>query len=191
VWAAWQLDLPRYMSIARMRALVGAYAPYGPLVFMAVVVAGLFSRVPMMGTVLIAVGAVLFGKLPAFAYGWLAGLVGTTAIFLLVRSAARDYVQRALGARSEWLRALDERVARNGFGTVLALRLVFGLAPMLNWGLGLTGVRPPHYLVATALGIVPHLAIAVSFADAIVGHLPDGGAPSPGLWPVGWSSWQS
>jgi hypothetical protein len=73
---------------------------------------------------LIAVGAVLFGKLPAFAYGWLAGLVGTTAMFLLVRSVARDYMQRTLGARSERLRPLNERVTRNGFGTVFVLRLV-------------------------------------------------------------------
>jgi uncharacterized membrane protein YdjX (TVP38/TMEM64 family) len=181
VWAAWQFDRPRYMSIAGMRAFVDAHAPYGPLVFMAIVVAGLFTRVPMMGTVLIAVGAVLFGRLPAFAYGWLAGLVGTTAIFLLVRSVARDYVQRMLGARSERLRALDERVTRNGFGTVLVLRLVFGLAPMLNWGLGLTGVRLPHYLLATALGIVPNLAVAVFFADAIVSSLPGGGTPSQGV----------
>ena len=92
---------------------------------------------------------------------------------------ARDYVQRTLGARSERLRALDERVTRNGFGTVLVLRLVFGLAPMLNWGLGLTGVRLSHYLAATALGIVPHLAVAVFFGDAIVSHLPGRGTPSP------------
>jgi len=176
VWAAWQFDLPRYMSVAGMRALVDAQAPYGPLVFMAIVVAGLFTRVPMMGTVLVAVGAVLFGRLPALAYGWFAALVGTTAIFLLVRSVARDYVQRTLDARSERLRALDERITRNGFGTVLVLRLVLGLAPMLNWGLGLTGVRPEHYFAATALGIVPNLAIAVFFADAIVSRLP--GIPS-------------
>jgi uncharacterized membrane protein YdjX (TVP38/TMEM64 family) len=179
VWAAWQFDPPRYMSIARMRTLVDAHAPYGALVFMAIVVAGLFTRVPMMGTVLVAVGAVLFGRLPAFAYGWLAGLVGTTAIFLLVRSVARDYVQRTLSARSERLRALDERVTRNGFGTALVLRLIFGLAPMLNWGLGLTGVRFPHCLAATALGIVPNLAVAVLFADVVVNRLPDPGTQSP------------
>jgi protein-S-isoprenylcysteine O-methyltransferase Ste14 len=168
VWSAWQFDLPRYMSVGGMRALVEAHARYGALVFMAVVVAGLFTRVPMMGTVLVAVGALLFGRLAAFAYGWLAALVGTTAIFLLVRSVARDYVRRALDASSDRLRALDERVSRNGFGTVLVLRLVFGLAPFLNWGLGLTGVRLPQYCAATALGLVPNLAVTVLFADNIV-----------------------
>jgi uncharacterized membrane protein YdjX (TVP38/TMEM64 family) len=91
---------------------------------------------------------------------------------------ARDYVQRTLDARSGRLRALDERITRHGFGTVLVLRLVFGLAPMLNWGLGLTGVRLPPYFAATALGIVPNLALAVFLADAIVGRLPGSGTPS-------------
>ena len=59
------------------------------------------------------------------------------------------------------------------------LRLVLGLAPMLNWGLGLTGVRLPLYFAATALGIVPNLALAVFFADAIVSRLPGGGTPWP------------
>jgi protein-S-isoprenylcysteine O-methyltransferase Ste14/uncharacterized membrane protein YdjX (TVP38/TMEM64 family) len=178
-WAAWRFDVVRYMSVAGMRELVDAQAPYGPLLFMAIVVAGLFTRVPMMGTMLVAVGAVLFGGLAAFAYGWLATLVGTTTIFVLVRSVARDYAKRTLDARSGRLRALDERITRNGFGTVLVLRLVFGMAPMLNWGLGLTGVRLLHCFAATALGIVPNLAVAVFFADTIANRLPGSGTLLP------------
>src|SRR5262245_1826871 len=99
IWATWRFDLVRYMSVAEMRELVDAHARYGSLLFMMIVVAGLFTRVPMMGTVLVAVGAVLFGGLAAFAYGWLAALVGTTAIFVLVRSVARAYAKRMLDAR--------------------------------------------------------------------------------------------
>ena len=179
IWATWRIDLVGDMGVAGMRELVDAHAPYGPLLFMAIVVAGLFTRAPMMGTVLVAVGAVLFGGLAAFAYGWLAALVGTTAIFVLVRSVARDYAKRMLDARPGRLRALDERITRSGFGTVLVLRLVFGMAPMLNWGLGLTGVRLLHCLAATALGIVPNLAVAVFFADTIANRLPGSGTVLP------------
>jgi hypothetical protein len=98
LWSIWRFDLVRYMSVAGMRELVDAHAPYGPLLYMAIVVAGLFTRVPMMGTLLVAVGAVLFGGLAAFAYGWLAALVATTAIFVLVRSVARGYAKRMLDA---------------------------------------------------------------------------------------------
>jgi protein-S-isoprenylcysteine O-methyltransferase Ste14/uncharacterized membrane protein YdjX (TVP38/TMEM64 family) len=167
VCAIWWFDLVRFMSVAGMRELVDASAPFGPLLFMLIVVAGLFTRVPMMGTVLVAVGAVLFGELAAFVYGWLAALAGTTAIFVLVRLVTRDYAKRMLDARPGRLQVLDERITRNGFRTVLGLRLVFGLAPMLNWGLGLTGVRALHCFAATAIGIVPNLAFAVLFADTI------------------------
>jgi uncharacterized membrane protein YdjX (TVP38/TMEM64 family) len=95
-----------------------------------------------------------------------------------VHHVARDYVQRALHGFSARLRALDERLARNGFWTVFALRLVLGLAPLLNWGLGLTGVRLRHYVAGTALGVVPNITIAVIFADAIVNRLAGGGALS-------------
>ena len=179
VWAAWRLDVVRYMSVAGMRELVDAHAPYGPMLFMAIVIAGLFTRVPMMGTVLVALGAVLFGGLAAFAYGWLAVIIGTTAIFVLVRSVARDYAKRTLDARFVRLRALDERITRNGFRTVLVLRLIFGMAPMLNWGLGLTGVRLLHCIAATALGIVPNLAVAVFFADTIANRLSGSGTLLP------------
>ena len=181
VWAAWRFDLVRYMSVAGMHELVDTHTPYGPLLFMAIVVAGLFTRVPMMGTVLVAVGAVLFGGLAAFAYGWLAALAGATAIFVLVRSVARDYAKRLLEIRPGRLRVLDERITRSGFGTVLVLRLVFGMAPMLNWGLGLTGVRLLHCFAATALGIVPNLAVAVFFADTIVNRLPGSGTLLPSV----------
>ncbi len=179
VAAVWRFDLVRYMSVAGMRELVDTHAPYGPLLFMAIVVTGLFTRMPMMGTVLVAVGAVLFGGLAAFAYGWLAALVGTIAIFVLTRSVARDYAKRTLDACPGRLRAIDERITLNGFGTVLVLRLVFGMAPILNWGLGLTGVRPLHCFAATALGIVPNLAVAVFFADTIANRLPGSGTLLP------------
>src|SRR5262245_34459871 len=95
VWASWR-HVSDHMSIEGMRALVDSHARYGRLVFMAMVVAGIFTRVPMAGTLLIAMGAVLFGPFRAFAYGWVAALAGTTSTFLLVRYVARDYLQHVL-----------------------------------------------------------------------------------------------
>jgi phospholipase D1/2 len=167
------------MSVEGMRALVDSHAPYGPLIFMAMLVAGVFTHVPMMEILLIAVGGVLFGGFRAFVYGWAGSLVGATSTFLLVRYVGRDYVQRALSGRFVRLRALDERLARNGFWTVFALRLVLVLAPPLNWGLGLTRVGIQHYVAGTALGVVPGIAITVFFADSIANHPPGSGVLSP------------
>ena len=174
VWVWATLDLTPLTSVAGMRALIGRYGAYGPLVFIGVCVAGIFLRTPMLATVLIALGGVLFGGLEAFAYGWIASLVGTTGTFLLVRYVAHDYFQRTVGARLSRLRALDDRLERNSFWTVLGLRLVFVLAPALNWGLGVTRVRLHHYVAGTALGVLPGIGVAVFFADSITTRMAHG-----------------
>ena len=179
VWGYHALDLPHRMTVAGMRALVDSHAPYGPLVFMTVCVAGIFLHVPEI--VLIAIGGVLFGSVHAFAYGWVASLIGATSTFLLVRYVARDYFQRALRGPLVRLRALDERLERNGFWTVLVLRLVLFLAPPLNWALGATRVRVPHYVAGTALGVVPGIATTVFFADSIANRPPGSDVLSPGV----------
>jgi uncharacterized membrane protein YdjX (TVP38/TMEM64 family) len=173
IWVARAYDLAQHASLEGMRALVDSWAPYGPLVFIGVCILGIFLHMPEL--VLIAVGGVLFDAPLAFAYGWVAALVGTTATFLLVRYFARDAFQRTLTGRFGRLQALDERLARNGFVTVLVLRLLLCLAPPLNWTLGATRVGVQQYVAGTALGVVPGIATAVYFAEAIANR--DPGAP--------------
>jgi uncharacterized membrane protein YdjX (TVP38/TMEM64 family) len=174
LWASHHYQLAERIDLESMRALIEAHEPYGPLVFIAVCIAGIFLHLPEI--ILIAIGGVLFEGPLAFAYGWVASLFGSTATFLIVRYFARDAFRRALDSRFQRLRALDERLARNGFRTVLLLRLVLFMAPPLNWALGATRVRLHHYLAGTALGVVPGIATAVVFAESIVSG-PDGTGP--------------
>lgn len=156
---------PAWLSVEGMRHAVEAAGPLGPLVFIAVFVAGFFIPGPEL--LFAALGGVLFGGIPGFLYAYVASLIGTTTTFLLVRHTAQDYVQRALRDRFEWVRALDDRLVRHGVRTVFVLRLLLFLAPPLNWTLGATRVRAAHYVVGTALGIVPGLAIAVYVGDVV------------------------
>ena len=165
VWASRSLDLGRHLTRDGMQTLLGSAGPHAPLVFMAVCIAGVFLSLPEV--VLIALGGIALGAPTAFAYGWVACLVGASATFLVVRHLGRDWFQRALQARFPRLRALDERLARQGFRTVLVLRLLLFMSPALNWALGATRVGLPHYLAGTALGTIPGMATTVYFADAI------------------------
>jgi uncharacterized membrane protein YdjX (TVP38/TMEM64 family) len=162
-------------NLERVRAFVEAAGPYGPLAFIAVCIAGIFLHMPEI--LLIAVGGMLFEGVHAFTYGWIASVVGATSTFVIVRYFARDYVQRGMSARFARLRALDERLERNGFVTVLVLRLVLFMAPPLNWALGASRVRLVHYVGGTALGVVPGIAAAVFFADSITQPAADEGFP--------------
>jgi len=151
-----RLDVGRALSIENMRALLDSYAPYGPLVFMGILIAGFYLRLPQF--MVITVGGMLFERTHAFVYCWIAAVLGTASTFLLVRFFARDAFQRLLITRFRGLQALDAQLERHGFVTVLGLRLVLFLSSPLNWAIGATRVRIPHYLGGTALGIVPGIA---------------------------------
>lgn len=169
-WGYQHFELGRHLTFHGMRALVQAHAPYGPLVFIGACILGILLHLPKF--VLIALGGLLFERTHAFAYGWIASVLGSTSIFLLVRYFARDAFQRSLTTRFAGLRALDDRLERHGFVTVLALRLVLFLAPPLNSALGPTRVRIHHYVGGTAIGIVPGIAVIVFCADSIVNRVP-------------------
>ena len=159
------LDLWRHMSLDSMRALVEAWGPLGPLVFIAVFVAGFFLPGPEI--LLVAVGGVLFGSSWGFVYAWVASVLGTAVTFLAVRYTAQAWAQRALRARFPRLRALDDRLERHGVATVVLLRLLLFLAPPLNWALGASRVGVRDYVLGTAIGVLPGIGLTVFLADRI------------------------
>lgn len=161
------LDVWEHLSVDSMRRLVDAWGPLGPLVFMAIVIAGFF--IPGPEILLVAVGGALFGPGRGFAYAWIASVVGTSATFLLVRYTAQGWAQRALAERFPRLRALDDRLERHGVATVVFLRLLLFLAPPLNWALGASRVQVRDYVLGTAIGILPGIGLTVVLADRITG----------------------
>jgi uncharacterized membrane protein YdjX (TVP38/TMEM64 family) len=165
VWISHHFELRSHLNVAAMRALVDAYEPFGPLVFMVVLIGGLLLHVP--GIVFVALGGMLFGRTGGFFYGWIAGVAGATLCFVIGRYLAQDWVQHGLEKRP-MLAALDHRLERNGVRTVILLRLVLFLAPPLNWGIGTSRVRFADYVTGTALGLLPGTFTTVLFADSIV-----------------------
>jgi uncharacterized membrane protein YdjX (TVP38/TMEM64 family) len=165
VLIARHVDFGTYASVEGMRALVDAWGPLGPLVFMAVFIAGFF--IPGPEILFAALGAMLFGRLPGFAYAYLASMIGTTLTFAIVRYTAQDYMQRAIRDRFPRVQALDDRLAEHGVRTVVFLRLFLFLSPPLNWTLGASRVSLRDYVLGTGLGILPGLTFTAYLADAI------------------------
>jgi uncharacterized membrane protein YdjX (TVP38/TMEM64 family) len=85
----------------------------------------------------------------------LASTTGAACAFLLGRYVARDQVHAWVQGRPRFA-ALDEAIARKGGWIVFLLRLspVFPFN-LLNYALGLTGVRFWPYLLASWLGMLP------------------------------------
>jgi uncharacterized membrane protein YdjX (TVP38/TMEM64 family) len=120
-----------------------------PLVFVLVYAAGVCLFVP--GTLLTALGAAIFGPYWGFLYVWIGAMAGASAAFWIGRTLGREFAASLIGDR---LRKYDNAVERNGFTTVLYLRLVYFPFTPMNFGMGLTRVRFRDYFAGTGLGII-------------------------------------
>ena len=133
-----------------------------PLAFIIVYAAGVCLFVP--GTLLTALGAAIFGPYFGFLYVWVAAMFGSSLAFFIGRYLGRDFAASLIGDR---LRKYDEAIERNGFATVLYLRLVYFPFTPMNFGMGLTRVRFRDYFAGTALGIIVGTFIFTFFVGTV------------------------
>ncbi len=122
---------------------------WAPLLFVVVYAVGVCLFVP--GTLLTALGAAIFGAYWGFLYVWIGAMVGSSAAFWIGRTLGREFAASVIGDR---LRKYDDAVERNGFATVLYLRLIYFPFTAMNFGMGLTKVRFWDYFFGTGLGIL-------------------------------------
>jgi uncharacterized membrane protein YdjX (TVP38/TMEM64 family) len=135
---------------------------WAPLIFMLVYAAGICLFVP--GTLLTALGAAIFGAYWGFLYVWVGAMAGASAAFWIGRTLGREFAASLIGDR---LRKYDDAIERNGFATVLYLRLVYFPFTALNFGMGLTKVRFWDYFLGTGLGIIVGVFIFTFFIGTL------------------------
>jgi uncharacterized membrane protein YdjX (TVP38/TMEM64 family) len=135
---------------------------WAPLVFILIYTLGICLFVP--GTLLTVLGAAIFGPYLGFLYVWLGAMSGASVAFWIGRTLGRDFAASLIGAR---LKKYDDAIERNGFATVLYLRLLYFPFTPMNFGMGLTKVRFRDYFFATALGIIVGTFVFTFFIGTI------------------------
>ena len=138
----------RFTAEAFGRLLTDA-GPWAPLAFIVIYAVGVCLFIP--GTLLTGVGAAIFGPYWGFAWVWLGAMLGASAAFVIGRTLGREFAASLIGDR---LKKYDDAIERNGFATVLYLRLIYFPFTPMNFGMGVTKVRFFDYFAGTALGIV-------------------------------------
>ena len=141
--------LKGYLTAEALQQFLNAAGFWAPVVFMFVYAAGVCLFIP--GTLLTGLGAAIFGAYWGFVYVWAGAMLGAALAFLIGRTLGRDFAASLIGDR---LRKYDNAIRRNGFATVLYLRLVYFPFTPLNFGMGLTSVRFRDYIFGTGLGIM-------------------------------------
>jgi uncharacterized membrane protein YdjX (TVP38/TMEM64 family) len=150
-----------------LRDRVAALGTWAPMTFL--LVHTLATTTPVPRTAFSLSAGLLFGP-------WLG--VALCLVASVVSAAAGFVVSRRLGGRAARrlgpgrVRMLEERLSSRGLLAVISARFVpfIPFAP-LNYTFGVTNVRWRHYLVGTAIGLVPGTSAVVLFGDAVTGSL--------------------
>lgn len=131
----------------------------GPLAYIVCVIIATVLMAPGSGSLMIA--GFLFGLIPGFLFAAIAIIVGAQGAFLTGRIVARQWVEKKVAANKR-LRAIEKGLQEEAF-LIVALTRLSMIIPfsVLNYGYGITSVRPWTHLSATAVGILPAVALYV------------------------------
>jgi uncharacterized membrane protein YdjX (TVP38/TMEM64 family) len=153
--------------VPRFAAWVNELGPWGPVAFVAGYALAVIGFVP--GSVLTLAAGAIFGLLEGTVVVLLGATLGSTAAFVLSRSAARDAIARRVGGDRRFA-AIDRAIERQGRRIVFLLRLspIFPFN-LLNYALGLTRVRLSDYVVAS-VGMLPGTLLYV-YSGKVAGEL--------------------
>lgn len=138
-----------YLTAEALGSFLETAGVLAPLVFIVIYTVGVCLFVP--GTLLTGLGAAIFGAYWGFVYVWIGAMLGASAAFIIGRTLGREFAASLIGDK---LKKYDDAIERNGFATVLYLRLVYFPFTPMNFGMGLTRVRFWDYFFGTGLGIL-------------------------------------
>jgi uncharacterized membrane protein YdjX (TVP38/TMEM64 family) len=154
--------IKEFLTVDQLEHFLEGAGRLAPLVFMVIYAVGVCLFIP--GTVLGAIGAILFGAYLGFVYVWVGAIVGASAAFFIGRYLGRDFTASLIGDK---LKVYDDAIERNGFATVLYLRLIYFPFTPMNFGMGLTKVHFWDFFVGTALGITVGTFIFIFFIGTL------------------------
>ncbi len=134
----------------------------GVAVFCLVYCVGVVAHIP--GLVFVFAAVLAYGPVGGGTVSLLGGIPAVAITFLVVRAVGgtalahvkNPYMRRVLSH-------LDERPIRS----ILLLRLVFIMAPGVNYGLAITKVKFRDYLIGSAIGLIIPIAVSSFIIDYI------------------------
>ncbi|HZI65915.1 MAG TPA: VTT domain-containing protein [Thermoanaerobaculia bacterium] len=156
--------LPVGAIVVYLNAFFDRMGPLGLLVFeiLYVVTAVLLGPAWLLALV----AGLAFGLVKGILVVWVGATIAAALAFLIARYVARSRVEK-LARKNENFEAVDRAIAKNGGKVVLLLRISpFFPYTIANYLYGLTAVRFVPYVISTALGILPMVAIYVSIGAA-------------------------
>ncbi len=137
---------------------------WAPLVFIGIYVVLTVLGVPMV--ILTFFAGFTFGVMNGTLYVLIGANIGANIAFDLARYLGRDFISRYIKGPID---RIDRQLRNQGFLRMLQLRLI-PIIPfnLLNFAAGMSGIRKLHYMLGTALGILPASFIYVYTAASLM-----------------------
>lgn len=159
---------------SRVRRTLVELGPWGYLAFVASY--ALLQPVGMSGMVFVLTAPLIWRWPVAFALSFTGTLTASVVGFSLARFVARDWVSSRIPLR---FRAYDASLAQRGFATVVTLRFLFLMHPMLHAFFGVSRVGFWTHLWGSAVAYLVPLLLLSFFGEKVFAALR--GAP-PAAW---------
>lgn len=155
--------LTEHLSRDNLRALMESLGVWGVLLFVVLFAVGEFMHVP--GIVFVLAALLAYGRVAGAIAAYAGALVSVSFAFVVVRRVGG---QALAEVRRAWIARVLAMLDRRPILTVAVLRIVFFLAPALNYGLAMTRIRFRDFFVGSALGLLPPvITIAIAFEWAL------------------------
>src|SRR5262249_30556496 len=117
--------------------------------------------------VVLALGGVLFGPAQGFVYAWIGQVLGMTALFLVARVGLRRLARRLVHEHSGAIHRLELPLEHHGVPGVAACPAFYFRGTPLSIMLSTTRLRLRDFVLGTAIGVIPAIAVFVLSADAM------------------------
>ena len=163
------------------------HAVAGPLLYMLFVLVATVLFLP--GSIAMMIGGFLFGFLPGLLFAVVAVPIGAQCAFEFGRFMVRPWIRRKIAHNSQ-MKRIEKALRAEAFLIVVLTRLSL-IIPfnLLNYAYGATSVNARTHLAATAIGMLPAVALFVYLGTLArdLGQILAGEAAPPelGYWLLG------
>jgi uncharacterized membrane protein YdjX (TVP38/TMEM64 family) len=161
--AAWQAGAFAWVTHDNIHRLLGESGAWGPALF--VLAFALLEPFGVPGAVFVLPASLAWPPEFAIAMSVLGATGAGITSYVLARGVIGDAFEQRLPLR---LRAFTATAREHPLRTVIAVRMLFGLAAPAHWALALSGVRFSAFVVGSLVGFVPPMTLFVVFGRAVI-----------------------
>ncbi len=144
-----------------LHGFIRSKGAWGPVIIILLYVLRSYVFAP--STVLIVIAGSLYGPI----WGTVLNLVGENVSAMICFASSRLLGRKIVEQHeTSWMKKYDDILTRDGFVTVLIMRLFFFPFDIVSFGAGMTGITFRQYALATFLGLLPACVTLTVLGDS-------------------------